>query len=160
MINKIIRVELVPPITEHCTSCDYEVSRSFFGILAKCPKCGCSVSRGPKNTLKPVYVLANYGSYNLMDPNEKQWSYTFFHIPEGFKKSFIVDEEIDFSDPLYLAHNLKDIYSRYFYTSNNDEIKKLVDWLEENEEEQCELRNEKEIQELKNRLYEKLYFKG
>jgi hypothetical protein len=160
MIDKVINIDLIPPITEHCTSCDYESSRSFLGVLAKCPKCGGSISRGQRNTLKPVYVLATFGSYNLIDPDAKQWNYTFFHLPEGFKKSFTVDEELDFSDPLDLAHSLRDIYSSYLYTSNKDEIEKLVHWLDENEEEQDELRSEKEIQELKNRLYEKLYLRG
>ena len=158
-MHKVINIDLTPPITEHCSSCDYEASRSFSGVLAKCPKCGGSVYRGQRNTLNPVYVIANYGSYNLMNPNEKQWNYNFFNIPKDFKKSFTVDEELDFSDPLDLAHSLKDIYSRYLYTSNKKEIENLLRWLEENEEEQAELRSEKEIQELKNRLYKKLYLK-
>ena len=153
---KPITITLEPPITEYCTSCDYEDSYSFTSIRLVCPKCGAPLevgSRGPAE--RAVSLTKTRGRYNLADPSQKEWAYTFHNVP-GFKReSFIVDEEIESHDPLEVALELQEIYSHYLYCPSKEKIDAIVKILESEEEQerQRKLRFLEQKKHLENQLY-------
>jgi hypothetical protein len=152
-----IIVSLSPPITEHCSKCDYEAFYSFGSFHVDCPECGeSSIRHGARHQLKPVFCTANQGSYDWAHPSDKQWNYTFHNLPDGHQ-SFTVDDELDYSDPLNLAYELKEIIDRYLLNSAKPKIAALYKWLEENEEDQNVLRVKKKKQDLETELYKLIH---
>jgi hypothetical protein len=89
-----------------------------------------------------VYVDCWLGTYNILDERKKQAQFVFRNLPSGIRRSYIVNEnykdEIDYLNltALEVAQELKKIIDRYIYSSNKEEIAKLIIWLEENEEQQ------------------------
>ncbi|MCK5132737.1 MAG: hypothetical protein KAR40_11365 [Candidatus Sabulitectum sp.] len=131
-----ISITIQPPITEHCTKCKYDASRSFGSYLVNCPDCGGrSISGGARpQDDKPIRVHANYGSYNFANPHEKQWCYSFYNVPSGKNYSFTCDEELDTSCPIDLAVELKGIFDKYLYTSQKAKARELAELLDTEEE--------------------------
>lgn len=154
-----LSITIQPPITEHCTKCDYEAARSFHSTLCKCPKCGetsvYSGARRPKE--KAIYVTKSQGSFNWANPSKKQYQYTFYNVSDKLYR-FIVDEDLEEDDYYNLAIELKEIIDRYLINSDKGKIKELVDIIdnEEFQEKQEILKMKEEKERLERSLY-KLY---
>lgn len=155
-----LTITLKQPMTEKCNKCDYEAFYSFSSSHCNCPKCGAenSVNRVYHRS-QAVYVFLSRGSYDFCHPADKQWCYRFFNLPDGYKNSFVVDDEIDVSDPLECAGELKEIISKYLVNSSKKKINKVYQYLEENEDEQYKLRIFDKKRKLERELYE-LYYKN
>ena len=154
-----ITVTIEAPITEHCTKCDYEASRSLYSHLCKCPKCGeKSVRSGRRIKKHHVKVFANEGHYNLCS-DDKQWRYIFNHIPEIGQASFVVDDEYDTSCPYALIENLKYDIDKYLYNSKQKLVNQVYDLLmdQDFQEKNDSIKLENDIYEAKLKLYKLLY---
>ena len=111
------------------------------------------------NNIKfPKVEFANFyraeGNYNLLNPSERSGQYVFTlpHLSHeqihemGLQLSYLVSIDDDYShDPkemtaLDLAYELKQYYSGFFFSSNEEPIKKLYAYLSEIEEEQEKIR--------------------
>ena len=94
------------------------------------------------------------GKYNWLNPSEVSAQYVF-KLPHltteqikeiGLNTSYLIDIEKDYSwDPkemtaLDLAYELKEYYSGFFFSSNEEPIKKLFAYLSEIEEDQEKIR--------------------
>ena len=149
-----ITLTIKPPITEYCTECAYEASRSFGSHLCKCPKCGKnSVSAMHRVKANAIYAHLNKAHYYIGN-NEQQYKYSFVNLPEGYKSTYVIEEELECDDALELARELNKIISKYLYNGDKESIKKLVEYLESVEEEQYELRIKEHYEELTRELYE------
>lgn len=151
-----IRVRIKAPITEHCTKCDYEASRSLGSNLYRCPECGeTSVKRGRRVKLKYVRALASEGSFNLCDLSHKQWQYSFYNLPEIGQASFVVDDEYDTSCPYDLIENLRCYINRCLYNSKQKLVNQVYDLLmdEDFQEKNDAIKLENDIYEAKLKLY-------
>jgi len=163
--QKPITITLSPPVTEHCSECDYEDSYSFGSYHCNCPKCGAEnkiVHSARKVNLPPVRVWKHEGSYDFSHPSDKQYNYSFHNLEKGLSRDYTVNTEHDFDtdDPLECARELKDVFDKYIYTSSKDKIDKLVKWLEENEDAQYNLRVSEKREKLERELYEHVRFHG
>lgn len=80
-----LTITIQPPITEHCSKCDYESSYSFYSKRVTCPNCGeKSVRQGARpSKQQAIYVTSNVGNYSLSHPKEIQMCYNFYNVPNG-----------------------------------------------------------------------------
>ncbi len=156
-----LTITIEPPITEYCKKCDYEASRSFGGYLYTCPQCGENgIGHGARPLEKQSLRVTKYqGSFNLIDPSEKQWQYVFTNTPSGKRYSFVVDDELELDNPIDLAIELKEIIDMYFYNSSKEVIAELVEAIDTDEyrEDQDILRISERRTKLERDLYELNY---
>ena len=158
---KPITITLDPPITERCRDCGFESSYSLFSNRVTCPNCGKnSVSRvgGPKKDY--VWVMRNKGRYDLLHPENYEYGYTFYNLPDGMKRGFVVEDEIETGDALECAEELKAAIDKYLYNRSKPEIAAVVNYLRENQEDQDEKRIRYRIESAKRELYCALYKGG
>jgi len=156
-----IRVRIKAPITEHCTKCEYEASRSFYSHLHKCPECGeASVRSGRRIKRHHVKVSACEGQYNLLCSDDKQWRYLFSHIPEIGQASFIVDDVYDTSCPYQLISDLKFDIDKYLLNSKKELVNKVYDLFmdEDFQEKNDSIKLENDIYDAKVNLYKLLQY--
>lgn len=149
--------------TEWCPYCGYEDFFSFNSYRSDCPNCGRkkALRSGPKIEKRPVRVSRETGHYNWLNSNETQFAYYFSNLPKELKSQFVLNEEIDISDePLLVARELRDVISRYLLNPDKDKIIQVVEWLEQNEEEQRKLRLEAKLKTLEYKLAETLHHLG
>jgi hypothetical protein len=150
-----LKLEILP-ITEYCSMCDYEASRSLNSHSGTCPKCGGhSVHSG----LRPVKTIRCYispGHYNFCDPHETQYQYVFQNLPQGLHPYFLMyDEVIDASySPLEIAEALKHEIDQSIGKDKKEKINKVVEYLRSVEDEQLILRSKRRIQQLEYELYQ------
>lgn len=95
------------------------------------------------------------GHYNLLNTSEKsaQYVFTLPHLSReqinemGLQLSYLVSIDNDYDHnpkeitALDLAYELKEYYSGFFFSSNEEPIKKLYKYLSEIEEEQEKIRS-------------------
>ena len=155
-------VKLKPPITEKCSKCDYKKSDMFRQHTYKCPNCGSSVNsvHGPIITQQPVYVEKHQGSFDYLHPQEKQNQYVFHNLPKNYKRWFVVKNEIDISNPLECAGELKNIIDAFLYNQDKEKIKEVVEYLQRVEEEQEILRAKFKIEQAIYNFYKALWQAG
>ncbi len=152
-----IRVRIKAPITEHCTKCDYEASRSFGSYLCNCPKCGDqSIRQGRRIKNKHVKAYSSEGSFNLCDFSHKQWQYVFNNIPEIGTVSFVVDDEYDTSCPYQLICDLKFDLDKYLLNSKKELVNQVYDILmnDDFQEKNDAIKLKNDIYDAKLKLYE------
>ncbi|RLC36630.1 hypothetical protein DRH29_04150 [candidate division Kazan bacterium] len=161
---KPITITINPPITEYCEKCDYEAAYSFNILHHKCPKCGAaSIRRGarpkPQNE-RPISIMKSHGSYDLLHPNEKQFCYVVYNCPDGRKYPFLIDEDIDISDPLEAILELHDIINGFLWSSYEKDINQLYELVNDPEERERQerLRLLAEKEELERKLYKIYYY--
>ncbi len=165
---KPITITLQPPVTEYCTKCDYEASKSFASRPSVCPKCGekYAISKGPKYPEEGlIYVYKDKGKFDLLSPNDELYNYVFLHVPGGKREySFIVHFDIEIDDPynpLEVAHTLRNMVNReYLFYSRKRELDELITILECEEvmEKQKELVIKRRFLNLLYHLYEMLHY--
>lgn len=92
-----------------------------------------------------VYVTLYTGHFDILHPDNIENQYSFHNLPKELHAHYVVKEDLDTGDALYVAQELQQIYSHYLYTSSKDDIAKVVDWLEAHDDEQYRLKLEYEI---------------
>jgi len=162
---KDITITIKAPITQHCCKCDYEESYSFGATAYNCPKCGeeGAINRGARPLKdKPIRATANYDSYDFLHPNEKQWHYSFYDVPDGNRYEFTVNEELDVDSPIDLAIELKNIFDGYIFSTSKEKANALVMLLdtEEERDRQEMLMASSKRAKLEHALYECIYRGG
>lgn len=157
---KPINITIQPPITEHCSVCDYEDSVSLRSYKPKCPKCGNDIRQGSRKLNPSFRCQSIKGNYNICNANEYQYQYLFFNAPNGKQYSFVINEDIDTSDPIDVIAEIVEIYKKYLYTSKLKQAKELLelvnneDFRGKNERRKAEEKKEK----LEREIFELNYF--
>ena len=85
-----------------------------------------------------VYIDMYEGHYDFLHPNETQYQYVFHNLPDGLQSMYIVKKDVDCDDDSVIdaAREIKVIIEKYLYNSDKEKIAKVVNWLEEHEDEQ------------------------
>lgn len=123
-----IQITLNPPITEHCRNCGYEASRSFYSMRVKCPKCGSEkMKKGDRRISDLLSASKESGNFNICDPSDVQYRYSFYNIPNKYRLSFVVEQDIDDSDIFELIEDLKAAIDSYLYYGNKKEFDKFYE---------------------------------
>ena len=95
---------------------------------------------------KHVWANRASGNYNWANLNETQWQYFFHNVPDGLQKSFVVKEELDTEDVLWLAEEIRGLIHAHLYHGDVPKIDALVVWLREEDDNQYRLILEYEIE--------------
>jgi hypothetical protein len=154
-------IEITQPDTEECRECGFKQFYSFFSCHAICPVCGKERMSGIYNEKNyAVWCSFNHGSYDFAHPSNKQYSYRFYNLPKGFHSNYLVNEELDISDPLQLAEELNSIIQKYIYNSDKPKIKEVLEYLqrEDIQEKQDELNIDFQRRKLNREMY-KFYYR-
>lgn len=151
-----MNIEIEPPITEYCRECDYEAHRSFYSILANCPKCESSNMGGGVRLIKgEVKAYRTQGRFNICS-DETSFRYIFSGLERPF--SFVIEEELDTEDVFNLIEEMKAIIDGYLLYGKKADFDLLYEILTNDEfvELQEYISKQNRIMILKRDLYKEL----
>ena len=137
---KPMTVELKPPITEHCSQCEFQSSYSLYCNRIQCPACGGSMRRGrrPRNYIK---VSDNHKGV-----------YTFRTLPNGRRYTFMASHALDYSDLSDLVDQLRSEFKHN--AEKTKELRYIEKCLKDPEQHRLRLLDERDkIEEALYRFY-------